>query len=199
MSAFVPNGQVYGHKLIVFAADEDLFAVLDSSFHYHWVILRGSSMRTDAVYTPSDCFVTFPFPALKNLNQFGAQFLNARVTVLSSRRVGLTDALALFNKADENSSDIAEMRQAFEQLDHGVATAYGWTFPLDHEFYETKQGKRFTISPDAQRKALDLLLQLNHERYAQEQEAAESNKTRRYRRKKSGHAPGLFETEITPA
>ncbi len=83
MSAFVPNGQVYGHKLIVFAADEDLFAVLDSSFHYHWVILRGSSMRTDAVYAPSDCFVTFPFPALEEFDQFGAQFLNARVTVLS--------------------------------------------------------------------------------------------------------------------
>ncbi|MGI8961793.1 MAG: Eco57I restriction-modification methylase domain-containing protein [Bryobacteraceae bacterium] len=199
MSAFVPNGQVYGHKLIVFVADDDLFAALDCSFHYHWVIVRGSSMRTDAVYTPSDCFATFPFPTLSVLQRFGTAFLSAREVVMRSRSLGLTDSLALFNNSDERAADIVKMRRSFVDLDHAVAAAYGWTFPLDHGFYETKQGTRFTISAEAQRRSLDFLLQLNHQRYAEEQGATESKQTTISRGKKAASKPGLFDTEVTIA
>ncbi len=39
---------------------------------------------------------------------------------------------------------------------------------LHHGFHETKQGLRFTISETARREVLDRLLELNHQRYAQE-------------------------------
>jgi hypothetical protein len=39
---------------------------------------------------------------------------------------------------------------------------------LDHGFHETKQGLRYTIIEEARRKVLGRLLQLNHERYAEE-------------------------------
>jgi hypothetical protein len=39
---------------------------------------------------------------------------------------------------------------------------------LAHGFHETKQGVRFTLSEAARREVLDRLLQLNHERYAEE-------------------------------
>jgi hypothetical protein len=39
---------------------------------------------------------------------------------------------------------------------------------LDHGFHQTKQGIRFTISEAARREVLQRLLQLNHERYAEE-------------------------------
>ena len=50
-----------------------------------------------------------------------------------------------------------------------VASAYGWSFDLGHGFHESRQARRFTISPQARAKVLDLLLALNHERSAAEQ------------------------------
>jgi len=49
--------------------------------------------------------------------------------------------------------------------------SYGWTelIPqLSHDFYDTVQGSRFTVGPVARQEILDLLLELNHERYAAE-------------------------------
>jgi hypothetical protein len=46
-----------------------------------------------------------------------------------------------------------------------VDDAYGWgDLNLGHDFQETKQGTRFTISEEAHREVLDRLLLLNHER-----------------------------------
>lgn len=39
---------------------------------------------------------------------------------------------------------------------------------LGHDFHNTKQGIRFTISETARREVLDRLLELNHQRYAEE-------------------------------
>ena len=44
----------------------------------------------------------------------------------------------------------------------------GKTSNLDHGFHETKQGIRYTISETARREILDRLLELNHQRYAEE-------------------------------
>ncbi|HAA57423.1 MAG TPA: hypothetical protein DCE42_21845, partial [Myxococcales bacterium] len=59
-----------------------------------------------------------------------------------------------------------------------VAKSYNWfeksTNPnwepleLNHDFYESPHGIRFTISPEARREILDRLLELNHERYDKE-------------------------------
>jgi predicted secreted protein len=54
-------------------------------------------------------------------------------------------------------------------MDTAVAAAYGWhDLTLNHDFHETKQGLRFTISEAARREVLDRLLELNHQRYAEE-------------------------------
>ncbi|MGH2907716.1 MAG: hypothetical protein ACRDK8_00285, partial [Solirubrobacteraceae bacterium] len=46
---------------------------------------------------------------------------------------------------------------------------YGWTdLDLGHDFHETKFGTRFTFAPGPRQEVLDRLLELNHERYAQE-------------------------------
>lgn len=39
---------------------------------------------------------------------------------------------------------------------------------LGHGFHATKQGERYTLSEPAHRTVLDRLLQLNHQRYAEE-------------------------------
>jgi hypothetical protein len=54
-------------------------------------------------------------------------------------------------------------------MDQAVVAAYGWNdLDLGHGFHATKQGERYTISESARRTVLDRLLQLNHERYAEE-------------------------------
>jgi hypothetical protein len=60
---FLPNKYVYDQKLVVFSLTRmSDFAVLHSRIHENWVLFMGSSMKDDPVYTPSDCFETFPFP-----------------------------------------------------------------------------------------------------------------------------------------
>ena len=47
--------------------------------------------------------------------------------------------------------------------------AYGWKdLELDHHHWETPQGMRFTVSSAAKDEILDRLLELNHQRYAEE-------------------------------
>ncbi|MFO7681052.1 MAG: hypothetical protein R6X34_13470 [Chloroflexota bacterium] len=64
------------------------------------------------------------------------------------------------------------------EIDNAVAAAYGWhtstgstaALDLDHGFHEKAQGIRYTISEPARREVLTRLLQLNHQRHAEEQE-----------------------------
>ena len=79
-------------------------------------------------------------------------------------------------------------------MDHAVAAAYGWTdLGLGHGFHQTKQGIRYTISEAARPKVLDLLLALNHERYAAEQTAAAAApRPKAKTRKRAPDQAGLF-------
>ena len=61
------------------------------------------------------------------------------------------------------------MRALHKEIDEAVARTYGWDdLDLGHGFHVTKQGLRYTISEEARREVLGRLLQLNHERYAEE-------------------------------
>ncbi len=169
--ALVETGTVFDQKLVVFATmSHAIFALTANSCHYHWVIQQGSTMRTDAVYTPSDCFETFPFPRdLSSLDDIGARYDAHRRSIMLARQEGLTKTYNRFHKPDETSEDIQTLRNLHVEMDQAVARAYGWNdLDLGHGFHETKQGIRFTVSEPARREILDRLLQLNHERYAEE-------------------------------
>jgi hypothetical protein len=54
-------------------------------------------------------------------------------------------------------------------MDRVVTSAYGWDdVALGHGFHDTKHGRRFTVSSGARQQILDRLLELNHQRYAEE-------------------------------
>jgi len=80
-------------------------------------------------------------------------------------------------------------------MDQAVAAAYGWDdLELAHDFHETPQGLRFTISEAARREVLSRLLELNHQRYAEEVEAGlhekkNSKRKAKGRRKKTAAKP----------
>jgi hypothetical protein len=170
--AFVKNGMVFDQRLVVFATEsyED-FGLLDSSIHYWWGMSQGSTLRTDATYTPTNCLETFPFPnSLDSLNAIGERYHSYRKALMVDRREGLTDIYNRFHRRSETASDIQELRNLHLEIDNSVAAAYGWNdLDLGHGFHETKQGQRYTISEAARREVLDRLLTLNHERHAGEE------------------------------
>lgn len=88
---------------------------------------------------------------------------------MQARQEGLTATYNRFHDPGETAADIQTLRDLHVELDQTVAAAYGWTdLDLDHGFHDTRQGLRFTLSEPARRDVLDRLLQLNHDRYAEE-------------------------------
>ncbi len=82
---------------------------------------------------------------------------------------GLTATYNRFHNPDEQAADIARLRELHVEMDRAVAATYGWAdLALGHGFHETAQGVRFTISEAARCEVLERLLELNHQRYAEE-------------------------------
>ena len=129
-----------------------------------------------------------------------------------ARQEGLTTTYNRFHDPSESASDIRELRRLHVEMDNAVAAAYGWQdLKLGHDFHETAQGTRYTISESARREVLSRLLKLNHERYEEEVKAGlherrrrEKEEERRKQLKKASKPAkpkaqmGLFEAVETP-
>ncbi|WP_019505548.1 Eco57I restriction-modification methylase domain-containing protein [Pleurocapsa sp. PCC 7319] len=190
--AFVPANIVLNERLTVFAFSKykDL-VLLQSNIHEIWARKYSSTLRKDMMYAPTDCFETFPFPeSTSNLETIGETYYNHRQAIMQTRQEGLTKTYNRFHDPAETSEDIIKLRQLHVEMDYAVAQAYGWDdlIPpaldppalsrtplikggmggLNHDFQETKQGLRYTISELIRREILDRLLQLNFDRYAEE-------------------------------
>src|SRR5262249_54388405 len=147
--AFVPTNQVFSHATKVFLFDDNgTFALLQSSFHTVWLEKYKSTMRTDVRYTPETCFAPFPFPKhSEELMRIGGEYDNCRRNIMIKLQEGLTKTYKRFNNLRDTQNDIQHLRQLHVKMDNAVATAYGWTdLDLGHDFHETKQGIRYTIS-----------------------------------------------------
>lgn len=168
---------LFTNALIVICRDDmGTFAVLNSKVHEMWARRVGSSLKLDFRYIPSKCFQTFPFPpCLKSVEALGLCYFKHRREMMRNRGEGLTAIYNRFNNPEESACDVKELRDLQRQLDAGVAEAYGWTdlavedgLALGHDFYETKQGVRWTVSQEAHGDILHRLLTLNHERHEEE-------------------------------
>lgn len=63
---------------------------------------------------------------------------------------GLTKLYNRIHDNDEVNTDVVAHRQLHTDLDHAVRDAYGWSdLDLGHYHWETPQGLRFTVSPEA--------------------------------------------------
>ena len=180
--AFVDASQVIATPTAVWPTESRaIFAVLQSSFHAVWVIERASKMGTSIRYTPSDCFQPFPLPVpleRKELIDAGARYESYRRSTMEARQEGLTTLYNRFHNPNDNSQDIEQLRKLHQEVDRLVALSYGWIdFEMHHGFFDTKQGVRYSIDPRAQRKALDLLIMLNAQRYQDEVQAGLHSRT----------------------
>jgi methylase of polypeptide subunit release factors len=174
MPVRVSTGQVFSHKVIVFGtASYGQQAVLSSSAHQIWAMKRSPTMRTDVSYSPSDVSLTFPRPdPTDQLVEVGRTLDSERREIMLRRDLGLTKLYNLVNDPDYTDDDIARMRGIHVKLDQAVMDAYGWgDVELDHGFHTYRQMRRWTVSPAARVKILDLLLEENLQRAAAQGEA----------------------------
>ena len=85
---------------------------------------------------------------------------------------GLTATYNRFHDPNETADDISRLRELHVEMDNAVAAAYGWQdLDLGHGFHETQQGIRYTLCEEARRAVLTRLLELNYQRYAEEEKA----------------------------
>ena len=114
------------------------------------------------------------------MDRVGVELHEFRRSVMLGRELGLTK---LYNRVHDDSitkSDIVRLREIHTEVDEAVAEAYGWTdLDLRHGFYDTRQGRRFTIEPGVQVEILDRLLELNFERHEQEVKSGRKTTKRR--------------------
>jgi hypothetical protein len=192
---YITPGPVFTNGLvIVIDGSAARFAVLTSSFHEVWAGLEASSLVTRFRYTPSRCFETFPFPtATSRVGEVGALYQEARREIMLANQEGLTKTYSRFHDARDKSAGVDRLRELHMQLDREVAATYGWgSLELNHDFHETKQGVRYTISGTARSLVLDGLLGLNRQRYGDELKAGMHDKqaspSKRTRRSKQGNA-----------
>ncbi|RZU75501.1 hypothetical protein EV384_4045 [Micromonospora kangleipakensis] len=176
MPVLVGTGQVFSIDLNVFATDDAaMLALLSSAPHYWWAVSRASSMKADLRYTPSDVFETFALPELTaEMRELGDRLDTYRRDVMLSRHAGLTATYNLAFDPGCRDEDIVELRRAHREIDEAVCCAYGWddlvALGLDHGFHKAGAYTRYTVGPAVQREILDRLLELNHQRYAEEVE-----------------------------
>jgi hypothetical protein len=177
---FVPQGYVLNVNLCVFATSRWTdFAVLQSNIQEAWGRQYSSTLETRLKYSIVDAFEPFPFPKiLEDLEDIGETYHEHRRQIMLARQEGLTTTYNRFHNPEEDAKDIVRLRELHVEIDKAVASAYGWDDPstgsgqvleLGHDFHETAQGVRFTVSEAARREILSRLLKLNHERYEEEQ------------------------------
>jgi uncharacterized protein (DUF433 family) len=172
-----PSNWTYSEALIVFLFDKfEIFGLLQSNIHEVWLTKYASTMKNDVRYIVSDCFETFPFPSnVENiLNEVVLQYIELRNKYKEIYNLGLNKLYRHFHDHNNIEPLIKNLRQLHSKIDDLVLKSYGWSeIDLRHDFYAVdhlpeNDRERFTIHPEARKEVLKRLLQLNHERYAEE-------------------------------
>ena len=197
--SFLPSNIVFSHKVIVLALDSyAAFAIVQSTVHLEWAYLFGSTLKDDPVYTPSDCYETFPFPTnwglSKALIAAGTLYYEARKQLMIKHEEGITSTYNRFHDPNEIDPDIVKLRQLHEVMDRAVLDAYGWTtIQLKSEFIpefedgtdedeEDESGRqrknryRYRWPDEVRDDVLARLLELNRQRALEEGQVAMDEK-----------------------
>ena len=140
---FLARPVVGNEKVIVFLpASYTCFACLQSRLHEQFSRYLGSSLKDDLIYTPTDCFETFPFPTAlldatasdltheatrQALESIGERYHQFRAELMVSNNEGLTSTYNRFHDAAETSEGILELRRLHDAMDQAVLAAYVWS------------------------------------------------------------------------
>ena len=182
---FYATDFTFSQNCIVFATSRFAsFCALQSQVHVVWARYLGSSFEDRPIYTPTDCFETFPFPGDWEthpvLEAAGMACYEFRATLMVRNNEGLTKTYNRFHDPNDRTLDILTLRELHAAMDRAVLDAYGWTdistdceFLLDYEIDEETWGKRkkpyrYRWPEEVHDEVLARLLDLNQRRYAEE-------------------------------
>ncbi len=137
--AFVETDQVFDAKLIIFATDvPNNFAIMQSSFHFHWAWKYCTTMKTDLSYGPSRIFEPFPFPKCMaaqiecELDDIGEEYHEFRRQLMLKMQLGLTKTYNQFHNPDlhelseDDISKIGTLNTKEIQKQYGKDTVSLW-------------------------------------------------------------------------
>jgi hypothetical protein len=129
---FLPAGVVANDKIVVFPSDRFAwFATLQSRVHEIWTRFFGTTLKDDLCYTRNLCFDTFPFPvdceSCPTLEEAGRNYYEHRGQIMRQHNEGLTKTFNRFHNPEEESPEIAKLRDLHAGMDHAVLDAYGWS------------------------------------------------------------------------
>ena len=151
---FLNTGTVFSERLVVIPLENHaMFCSLQSRPHEIWTRFFGSSMKDDLLYTPADCFETFPFPEDWDthlvLDAAGKAYYDCRAALMIKNDEGMTKTYNRFHDPDERDPEIAQLRELHTAMDRAVLDAYGWhdiatecDFLLDYDIDEEEWGKK---------------------------------------------------------
>jgi hypothetical protein len=103
------------------------------------------------------------------------------------RHVGLTELLNMVNDYHERSQGVSELREVTVSLDEVVLRCFGWVdLDASREHRTTDVGLRYVMPEESRIAMLNRLLELNHQRYAEEVDAGlHDSKAKKPRTKRS--------------
>src|SRR5262249_3799777 len=151
------------------------------------------SLKDDLRYTPSTCFLTFPFAIpfeqiedreveshRETLEAIGRAYDERRAALMVSRGEGLTATYNRFHDPGESDPAIEELRALHAEMDRRILAAYGFgdiptacSFLLDYEA-EGGGGRRgrgrfrYRFPDDVEGEVLARLIELNARRADEE-------------------------------
>ncbi|MDX5457480.1 Eco57I restriction-modification methylase domain-containing protein [Micromonospora tulbaghiae] len=171
LPVFQQTGQIFSHMLGVFATSDPAdLALLSSTPHHLWATTHTSTLETRTRYTPAKAFGTFPRPPQTNrMRTAGARLDTLRREYMSNASEGLTATYNRVHNPAENSQQIIGLREAHAEIDNAVIEAYDWNIKIEWGFFRTKNGIRWTIDSTSRQEIADLLLQLNFDRFEEEE------------------------------
>jgi hypothetical protein len=165
LPVLVETAQVMSEGTVVFATDSPAeLALLCSGIHQAWASARGSSLKGDLRYTPSDVYETMPQPkATPEMTAAGSSLENLRRTIMLDRGLGLTKLYNLVHHAAVNDADVVGLREIHQKVDQAVAEAYGWRdLDISSGFHESLHGFKFCFNSATRTEILDRLLERNY-------------------------------------
>lgn len=145
-----PTDRIFLNTIYVFTTERwSDFAVVQSTLHEVWARKYSGALKKDLRYSPTDCFLTFPFPrdpaSDSLLAAIGETYHEHRRALMRNLWLGLTDLYNLFHNSaltpklvtkslgdratitgDEGFTRIQRLRDLHRELDQTVLTAYGW-------------------------------------------------------------------------
>lgn len=179
--SFLPSSIVLSERLTVLSMSSfSSFSTVQSRIHELWALYFGSTLEDRPLYTPSDCFETFPFPVgweeNKTLEEAGQRYYDFRAAWMVAQQEGLTKTYNRFHDPEEAHPDIVQLRALHSAMDRAVLDAYGWNdlaptcsfFTDYHDEDDTGRRKkpwRFRWPDSLREEVLARLIALNQARY----------------------------------